>query len=140
MIINSNFSSLNIKETPPIPRQLSEKVIPFKKRIRIPTSKRPLKNRILSLRRGHTLSKIKITTTTVPEHITIDLSVQQKRNEQLNDDSYIIKSLPIKEINNKEFTPNLKLDCSKFIQISYTNLHNRGGYIEVSGEYLRLSY
>jgi hypothetical protein len=139
MILTSNFSSLYIKEIPPIPRKLSEKVFLFKKRIRIPTSKRPLTYRILSLRQGDTLSKIKITNTSAPEDITIDLSVQQKRNEQLNDDSYIIKSLPIKEINNKEFTTNLKLDCTKFIQISYTNLHDRG-YIEVSGEYLRLSY
>lgn len=40
MIVSTNFASLSIKETPPLPKQPTEISVSFTKKIRIPKGKR----------------------------------------------------------------------------------------------------
>ena len=138
MIINSNFSSLSIKEPPPAPRDPIERTYPFIKKIRLPKGKRLTVNRILALRRTDILYKFKINNISLNENLVVDVSVCKNKKKENKEDISIIKALPIKEINKKDFQPNTKIKCNQYLQISYTNTEATG-IIEVSGEYKRIS-
>ena len=138
MIISTNFASLSIKETPPLPKQPTEKIYPFTKKIRIPKGKRDAASRILALRRGDSLLNFKITNISLNENLVVSVNICNKKKEKSKEDISIIKSLSIKEINKKEYKPETKIKCNQYLQISYLNTEATG-IIEISGSYKRLT-
>ena len=138
MIISTNFASLSIKETPPLPKQPTEKIYPFTKKIRIPKGKRDAASRILALRRGDSLLNFKITNISLNENLVVSVNICNKKKEKSKEDISIIKSLSIKEINKKEYKPETKIKCNQYLQISYLNTEATG-IIEISGQYKRLT-
>ena len=137
MIISTNFASLSIKETPPLPKQPTEKIYPFTKKIRIPKGKRDNVSRILALRRGDSLLNFKITNISLNKNLVVSVNICNKKEESKEDIS-IINSLSIKEINKKEYKPETKIKCNQYLQISYLNTEATG-IIEISGSYKRLT-
>ena len=138
MIISTNFASLSIKETPPLPKQPTEKIYPFTKKIRIPKGKRDAASRILALRRGDSLLNFKITNISLNENLVVSVNICNKKKEKSKEDISIIKSLSIKEINKKEYKPETKIKCNQYLQISYLNTE-APGIIEISGSYKKLT-
>ena len=137
MILSTNFASLSIKETTPLPKQPTEKIYPFTKKIRIPKGKRDNVSRILALRRGDSLLNFKITNISLNKNLVVSVNICKKKEESKEDIS-IIKSLSIKEINKKEYKPETKIKCNQYLQISYLNTEATG-IIEISGSYKRLT-
>ena len=138
MIISTNFASLSIKETPPLPKQPTEKIYPFTKKIRIPKGKIDNVSRILALRRGDSLLNFKITNISLNENLVVSVNICNKKKEKSKEDISIIKSLSIKEINKKEYKPETKIKCNQYLQISYLNTE-APGIIEISGSYKKLT-
>lgn len=138
MIVSTNFASLSIKETPPVPKQPIEKSVSFTKKIRIPKGTRFTVSRILGLRRCDTLSNFKITNISLNENLVVSVNICKNKKEESKEDISIIKSLSIKEINKKEYKPETKIKCNQYLQISYLNTEATG-IIEISGSYKRLS-
>ena len=138
MILSTNFASLSIKETPSLPKQPTEKIYPFTKKIRIPKGKRDAVSRILALRRGDSLLNFKITNISLNQNLVVTVNVCKKKKEKTKEDISIIDSLPVKEIDKKVYNPNVKINCNQYLQISYLNTEATG-IIEISGQYKRLS-
>lgn len=139
MIVSTNFASLYIKETPDPPKQPpTEKLFSFTKKIRLPKAKKVAVNRVLLLRRADTLSSLKITNISVDQNLIVNVDMRKNKKEETKGDINIIDSLPIKEINKKEYKPETKIKCNQYLQISYLNSGDTG-MIEISGSYKRLT-
>lgn len=139
MILSTNFTSLSIKETPPLPKQPTEKIYPFIKKIRIPKGKRDAVICILALRRGDSLLNFKINNINLNQNLVVNVNICKKKKEKTKEDISIIDSLPVKEIDKKTYKTNVKINCNHYLQISYLNTEATG-IIEISGEYKKLSY